>query len=158
MDPLERTLLAAQGYFELEMPAEALRQLDSLPPAAQMRADGLELRVVILMMAERWREAARACERLCAVAPEVPGGFIHHAFCLHELGKTGQAREVLLDGPPALVKEATYHYNLACYECVLGNLESARAHLAMSLKMDAGLREHARTDPDLRPLGDLHEA
>lgn len=144
--------MAAQGYFELGMPNEALQQLDSLSPADQMRADGLELRVLILMKEQRWRLAARACERLCAVMPEAPSGFIHHAFCLHELGKTGQAKEVLLDGPPALVKEATYHYNLACYECVLGNLESARAHLAMSLKMDAGLREHARQDPDLKAL------
>jgi len=51
-----------------------------------------------------------------------------------------------------LVNDATYHYNLACYECALGNLETARAYLKASLTMDKNLREYAKSDPDLKPL------
>jgi hypothetical protein len=57
---------------------------------------------------------------------------------------------LLLSGPASLKAEATYHYNLACYEAALGNLDQARAHLDVSFAMDKKLRDHARTDPDLR--------
>ena len=152
MTPIERTFLAAQGYFELDMLVESLEEMDSLPFQAQLRADVLELRVLVLMKAERWKEAAASSETLCAVAPEVPMGFIHTAFCLHELGKTKEAKEVLLEGPAGLIKEATYHYNLACYECVLGNLEAARAYLQTSIVMDGRFEDYSKTDPDLKLL------
>ena len=152
MTPFERTFLAAQGYFELAMLQDGLNELDSLPFPEQLRADVLELRISILMKATRWEEALRTGEKLCAVASEAPIGFIHTAFCLHELGRTREAREVLMEGPASLIHEATYHYNLACYECVLGNLETARAYLDTSVAMDEKLRGYAKEDPDLKPL------
>ncbi len=152
MTPYERIHLAAQGYFELGMLEEALHQLNSLSPGEQLRPEALELRVLVQMKASRWREALTASERLCALAPQAPIGFIHAAFCLHELGRTREARDLLLEGPPSLASEATYHYNLACYECALGNLETARAYLQTSISLDAKLRAYARVDPDLRPL------
>jgi hypothetical protein len=51
-----------------------------------------------------------------------------------------------------LKAEPTYHYNLACYEAALGNIEQARAHLNVSFAMDKTLKEFARTDPDLKVL------
>ncbi len=149
---VERIILAAQGYYELQMLEESLEQLDSLPFTAQLRYDVLEMRVLVLMKARRWREGLAASEKLCAISADAPIGFIHMAFCLHELGLTQQAKEALLDGPPALVNEATYHYNLACYECALGNIETARSYLAASVKMDKNLRDYAKADPDLKVL------
>lgn len=150
--PFERTLLAAQGYFELEMHTDALKELDTLPFPDQLRAEVLELRVLVLMKACRWKEALLASEKLCAVAPEASIGYIHAAFCLHELGRTREAKDVLLEGPSCIVNEATYHYNLACYECVLGNIETARAYFDTSVSMDKNLRDYAKEDPDLKPL------
>lgn len=150
--PFQRTLLAAQGYFELKMYREAIRELNTLDPKEQLQEEVLETRLQILMKANRWRQAARVGETYCALFPNIASGFIHTAFCLHELGRTRAAKNVLLEGPAALVKEATYHYNLACYECVLGNLEAARAHLETSLSMDQELKTCAREDPDLKPL------
>ena len=152
MSAFDHIILAAQGYFELEMHREAIVELDKLPLAEQLRPDVLEMRVLILMKDHLWREALSASEKLCAVAPEVPVGFIHAAYCLHELGQTREAKELLLEGPASLVNDATYHYNLACYECALGNFETARAYLNASLSMDEKLREIAENDPDLKPL------
>jgi predicted Zn-dependent protease len=148
-DPI---ILAAQGYFELEMHKEAIAELDKLPLTEQIRPEVLEMRVLILMKHHHWREALDASEKLCAIAPDAPIGFIHAAFCLHEMGKTQQAKELLLEGPASLATDPTYHYNLACYECALGNIETARAYLAASFSMDKHLREFAQTDPDLQPL------
>lgn len=148
----ERTLLAAQGYSELSMFDDALAELDSLPKKATKSSTVLELRTVILMQAKRWNAALTAARALCEAEPEKTSGFIHAAFCLHELSRTDEARDVLLNGPDALHVEPTFHYNLACYECALGNLELARMHLEKSIQLDKKFRDFAKSDPDLAAL------
>ena len=147
-----RILLASQGYMELGMLDDALAELATLPPEAQREPAAMEMRVLVLTHAKRWQEALEISRELCVVAPEEPGGFIHAAFCLHELGRSAEAKETLIAGPPALMKEATFHYNLACYECALGNLDAAKQHLERSIAMDKKFRDFAKTDPDLEPL------
>lgn len=153
--PVDKILLAAQGYFELGMMDDALSEIDSLPGPVQERLDVLQMRLFIHMRAKRWREALKISRVMCRVSPEETVGYIHAAFCLHELGRTAEAKALLLDGPSALLSEATYHYNLGCYDAALGNIEDAQAHLRVSFKLDKKFRELARTDPDLRPVWDL---
>jgi predicted Zn-dependent protease len=148
----ERTLLAAQGYSELSMHDDALAELDSLPEEAAKTSQALELRAVILMQAKRWKPALTISLELCRTEPEKTCGFIHTAFCLHELGRTDEARDILLGGPEALRAEPTFHYNLACYECALGHLDLARMHLEKSFTLDKKMRDFAKSDPDLAAL------
>ena len=148
----EKTVLAAQGYTELGMFDDALAELDTLPDKLRRAADELELRLGILMRARRWADALIIGRRLTRRCPKQNIGYIHTAFCLHELGKTAEARTVLLTGPATLHSEPTYHYNLACYECHLGNVELARAHLDRSFLLDKQFREFAKIDPDLQAL------
>ena len=148
----ERTLLAAQGYSELGMFDDAISELDSLPEETTGHATVVELRTVILMQAKRWKPALAVSRELCRLEPEKNSGFIHAAFCLHELGRTSEARDALLGGPPTLHAEPTFHYNLACYECALGHLDLARLHLEKSIELDKKMRDFAKTDPDLAPL------
>ena len=152
LEAYERTLLAAQGYSELSMFDDAVKELDSLPEEAAQHSTVVELRAVILIQGKRWKQALAASQELCRQEPEKTTGFIHAAFCLHELGRTGDARDLLLRGPESLRAEATFHYNLACYECALGELELARMHLEKSFALDKNLREFARNDPDLAAL------
>jgi predicted Zn-dependent protease len=151
---IERTLVAAQGYIELEMSSEALRTLDELPEEAQGREDVLQLRLFILMRGRRWQDAMDVCARLRESDPQQTTGYIHGAFCLHELGHTREAKDLLLSGPAALLREATYYYNLGCYDAVLGNLEEALHALEISFKMDDKFREIAKYDPDLKSVAD----
>jgi predicted Zn-dependent protease len=147
-----RILLAAQGYCELSMFDEALEELASLPAKTQHHPSAVELRLVVLMQARRWKLALTTARELTKIAPDKSIGFIHAAFCLHELGKTEDARAVLLDGPQTLRTEPVFHYNLACYEAVLGNLDEARGYLKTSVELDKKFSEYAKTDPDLRAL------
>jgi predicted Zn-dependent protease len=161
MIPIEeysRTLLAAQGYCELSMFDEALHELGTLPVDTQQHPTAVELRLVILMQAKRWRPALATGRELTQIAPEKTMGFIHTAFCLHEMGKTEEAREMLLSGPETLRTEPVFHYNLACYACVLGQLEQARQHLEQSVLLDKKFRDYAKTDPDLKALHDQDAA
>ena len=152
LDGHERTLLAAQGYSELAMHDDAIAELDSLPEETAKNPTVLELRAVVLMQAKRWKPALAVSRELCATEPAKTSGFIHTAFCLHELGRTGEARECLLTGPDALRAEPTFHYNLACYECALGHLDLARMHLDKSFTLDKKMRDFAKSDPDLAAL------
>ncbi len=151
----DRTLLSAQGYFELGMMDEALSEIDTLPRPVQERLDVLQMRLFIQMRAKRWSQALKVSRVLCKTHPDDAVGFIHAAFCLHELGRTAQAKVLLLRGPASLLGEATYHYNLGCYDAALGNIEDAQAHLRISFKLDEKFREFAKTDPDLRAVWDL---
>ena len=131
---------------------DAIAELDSLPKKTTQNSTVIELRTVILMQARRWKNALAAARTLCGSDPEKTSGFIHAAFCLHEMGRTSEARDVLLNGPETLHVEPTFHYNLACYECALGNLELARMHLEKSIQLDKNFRDFAKSDPDLAAL------
>lgn len=152
---LERSLLAAQGYIELEMPEDALGELDALPADDRAREEVLQLRLFILMRCREWQRSLKVCDELRERYPESPTGYIHGAFCLHEVGRTAEAKTLLLAGPSSLAREATYHYNLGCYDAVLGNLEEATSHLKTSFEMDKKFREIAKYDPDLKSVSDL---
>jgi predicted Zn-dependent protease len=148
----ERSLVAAQGYCELGMFDDALAELESLPAEFAQHPAAVELRTVVLMQARRWKQALTASRSLCRLSPDKTTGFIHTAFCLHELGRTTEARDTLISGPDALHAEPTYHYNLACYECALGNLDLARVHLEKSFELDKKFKEYAKSDPELAAL------
>jgi hypothetical protein len=60
--------------------------------------------------------------------------------------------DLLLSGPPALLREATYFYNLACYSAVLGDLEKAVDYAQRSFAMDDKFRDIAKIDPDLKEV------
>jgi tetratricopeptide (TPR) repeat protein len=131
------------------MTDEALAELERVPEEDRTHEDVAQLRVYILMRARGWDEALAACEALRTGRPELPLGYIHGAFCLHELGRTAEAMALLQEGPASLLREPVYFYNLGCYHAVLGNPEEAQNYLQMSFNMDDKFREIARYDPDL---------
>ena len=131
------------------MTEEALAELERVPDEDRDHEDVAQLRVYILMRARRWDDALSSCETLRAARPELSLGYIHGAFCLHELGRTAEAMELLQQGPASLLREPVYFYNLGCYHAVLGNPEDAQSYLQMSFNMDEKFREIARYDPDL---------
>src|SRR4051794_22271253 len=99
MPPIEEfqhRLLAAQGYCELGMYADALAEMDALPNAINAHPVAVETRLVVLMTGQNWLEALKAAEELTKLVPKKNIGYIHTAFCQHELGDTEKARDTLL--------------------------------------------------------------
>jgi predicted Zn-dependent protease len=148
----DRALLAAQGYLELGMVEEALAELSGVKSLEAGDPDLFELRLHIMMHAERWSEALVVAEELLRLNPSAVPAYIHGAFALHELGRTAEARDLLLRGPEILKKDPTYHYNIGCYEAVLGNNESAKQSLERSFALDETYRDFAKKDPDLEAI------
>ena len=66
-----------------------------------------------------------------------------------------RSQSILLRAVEQHPEVAVVHYNLACYECQLGNMELAKGHLEMSFKIEKGLKLEALDETDLEPLGDV---
>lgn len=148
----ERILNAAGGYVELGLPDMAWDELNTLSDTDRNRADVKEFMLGLLIRESRWEEAATTGHLLCR-EPEIPPTvYIHTAFALHELGRTPEARALLLAGPVTLREDPLFHYNMACYLAVSGDLQDAEVCLRTAFQMDPKLRVHACTDPDLRGL------
>ncbi len=148
----ERALLAAQGYLELGMVEEALAELVAVQTPAISDPDLIELRLHILMQGGRWSDALASAEELLRLNSSALPAYIHGAFALHELGRTAEARDLLLRGPEVFGMDPTYHYNIGCYEAVLGNWESAKRSLEKSFTLDETYRDFAKQDPDLEAI------
>ncbi len=149
MEPHDRSILAAQGYLELGMFRDVWRELHGLPADLLSRPDVLEILALSLMGESRWDEALEVARRLREAEPTEPGGFIHEAYCLHELGRTQEALDTLMKGPPTLQQKPVFFYNAACYRARLGDVDGALTLLRKSFEMDSNLRLSARRDPDL---------
>ena len=148
-------LRAACGYAELGMARQSMAELNAIERTFQNRPEVLQLRLHHLMRSQKWAQALRVSQKLCRAAPDCSAGFLHAGFCLHELGKTAEAKQFLLKGPAALLKEPIYYYNMGCYEALLGNVKDARINLETSFRMDATFRELAKRDPDLKSVHEL---
>ena len=148
-------LRAAAGYAELGMNRESVAELNAIETSFQERPEVLQLRLHHLMREKKWARALVVSRKLCRVAPHCSAGYLHAGFCLHELGKTLQAKRLLMKGPAALLREPIYYYNMGCYDALLGNPKSAQVHLLTSFKMDPTFRDIAKKDPDLESVREL---
>ncbi len=151
----ERTILAAQGYLELGMFSEVWKELHSLPAELLGHFSVLEIFVLSLMGEKRWEDALAIARRLREQRPSEAGGYIHEAYCLHELGHTHDALQLLLDGPDSLRERPVFFYNVGCYHAQLGEFKQAVAMLEKSFEMDSTLRKSAKYDPDLAGLKEM---
>jgi Flp pilus assembly protein TadD len=137
------------------MERESLAELNAIATRDQERPEVILLRLHHLMRTKCWRRALTLSRKLCRVAPDCGAGYLHAGFCLNQLGRTAEARQVLLRGPSVLRREPIFYYNMGCYEALLGNPQNARQHLEISFQMDASFRAIAKSDPDLKTLHPL---
>jgi len=149
---IERNILYAQGYLELGMLDDAWRSLDELESPLQADPLVLRMRMAILMAGRKWDAAAAIGRAICEKVPGEADGYIHTAFCLHEMKNTEEAREMLLAGPHSLRSSPLFHYNLGCYEAQLGEFDTAAFHVRRAIQLDPSYKAIAMEDSDLKPI------
>jgi Flp pilus assembly protein TadD len=151
--PPEKHLSYALGYLQLGLCGAAREELSALTPEFMVTPSALAVRLEVAMAEETWDE-------VIALAPELVGNdatqerpWIAWAYALRERERVAEAQEALLAGA-RLIKEPSplVTYNLACYACLLGELDEARRLLAAVVARDKSWREISRGDPDLAPL------
>lgn len=160
-----RRLDEAEGYLELDLPAEALARLAQADPETQATF--------------RWQrmmgESHRALDQFAAALPfleaarrlEPADVRIHLAlgWCLKRLDRLGDATAALLEaeaicgaaaeGRPG---KSAYHalvmYNLACYYSLAGKKEKLLEWLARALRVDPHFRDLVPAESDFNPYRD----
>lgn len=147
-----RRLSYAEGFLALGLAAEAAEELAGVSPAEADATPVLRLRLGVEIARAAWRPAAELAHRLCDREPLDAGHWIQRAYAVRRGVNLEAAREILWRGLALHPREATIHFNLACYEAQLGHLDIARAYLAGAVRLDPGFAELAKTDPDLAPL------
>ncbi len=148
-----RRVRYARGYLELGLVREAATEVEAVDAAEQDDREVLGVRVDLHLAAREWEPAVQYGRRLAEAYPEAEHAWIGWAYALRELNRVAEARAVLL---AAEVRHggqsAVLHYNLACYEALLGDLARARERLAEACRMEPRFQAESRQDPDLRPL------
>lgn len=160
MKPLEppdsHHLSAAMGWLELGDVTEAGVELGKIALQFHSHPHVLVIRYEICAKAGKWDAAAEIAGTLTRLEPKQPGTWISLAYATRR--KTGggipQARAILIQAQRTFPKETIIAYNLACYDCQLGDLDAAKAWLdnACTLGNVDRIKHMALQDPDLEPL------
>ena len=147
-------LLAAEGWLELGLPGECLRELARLSPGARDAVDSLNLLWQAHAACRDWPAALEVGRALAEAHPADCSGWIQRSFALHELGRTTEAMDALAPAVDMFPEHPLVRYNMACYACRLGDLEAARAWLrgVARLKGVAYVQGLAAGDADLGAL------
>lgn len=154
----EARLKVVQGYNELGMGDEAWEELQDIERCFPATPSIVQMKLLLHINDENWGDALGLSEELRLMEPHGGAGYIHGAYCLHELERTNEAVSLLERAPEEVREDAIYHYNKGCYQAALGDVETARHCLEHSFAMDGRLLEVARKDPDLRDLRESLEA
>lgn len=146
----------AEGWLGLGNADEADKELANLDSTEAQHPDVLALKWSIHASIGRWEAAYRVALTQLQTDIDDVRGWINQSYALRRLPGSGipEAMEALLPALEKFPREMLISYNLACYQCCLGNQEQARKYLKSALKI--GVRRQvlalATDDPDLAPI------
>ena len=154
--PNNRHLEAAQGWLGLGDVLAANEELEQVAPELRAHPGVLWVRYQIYSKAKKWDLAAEIAATLTEQLPNDPAFWISLAYATRrkEGGSIQEAKAILIKAKTLFPKHYLIAYNLACYECQLGNLKEAMEFLgaARDLAGKKDIRSRALDDPDLEPL------
>ena len=103
---------------------------------------------------EKWELAFEIANALCRSFPDSVTAIIEAANCLHKLGKTQKAKDRMMTGPAEKWGSGLWHFDMARFECQLGDLAPAKFYLQEATIRNSGYAHIAMHEPDLEPLWD----
>ena len=151
-DRIKRQLDEAEGYLMLNLPARALRILESRADWATMQFEASFLTGESLRSLERYREALKPLETAAGLRPQDVGVAIALGWCYKRTHRLAQAIDALERAERHNPEDSLLHYNLACYWSLVGNKDQALNHLSRAIAMDPNFRDLINNEPDFDPL------
>ena len=133
---------------------DANAELEEIDPEVRHVPEVLEIRVQIYQALKKWELMQTVAKKLAEYDAKNPQWAISWAYAARRADSIQAAKRILLEAVEQHPQHALMHYNLACYECQLGDLEVGKTRLEHALKIDPQLRVMALDDEDLKPLWD----
>lgn len=149
---LKWLLSHARGYMELGMIAEAASELARVPECSWNDREVRILRALVLQEQKAWARLMPLAAELAREEPGEAGWWIMWAYSTRRGKAIESAEAILLQAESHHPNEATIQFNLGCYACQRGDLETARRRVDRAIELDSTFRGTAQTDPDLAPL------
>jgi tetratricopeptide (TPR) repeat protein len=150
--PDQQFFEAACGYVQLGMFREGNEQLEKIDPFLRAAPEVLALRIDIYQGLEKWELMAELSKRLMEFQSDDPQWPVSFAYATRRANSIEAAKEILLNAERKFPNEAVIKYNLACYECVAGNLGTAKEYLKKCFEIGSDWKVQALEDEDLQPL------
>ena len=142
-------LKRAGGYFELEMFAEAARELRALPDTDPWLKKKKAFQIRIREQLKDWVNMQIVANELRLLYPHEEEWWIADAYATRRTESVENARTILLDGLALHYESATIRYNLACYACVLGHPGECMDFLKEAVRREKRFEQMALEDEDL---------
>ena len=154
--PDSHHLSSAQGWLGLGNWREARDDVQRIDPEQRAHPDVLEVTREIFSLAGKWDMAAETAGAVVTLKPQEPQSWIALAYAVRRKpgGGLEAAKKILAKAQKDFPKEPLIAYNLACYECQLGNQAAATQWLQNALATGHArqIRSMALDDRDLEPL------
>src|SRR6267378_3685241 len=131
---------------------EADTELDKIDPFNRAAPEVLAVRLAIYRGLKKWEMMQQIAKRLKEFQPDNVQWTISLAYATRRAYSIDVAMEILLNAEAKFQREAAIPYNLACYYCQLGEMETAKRYLKKAFEIDLNWRIAALDDPDLQPL------
>lgn len=152
MTSTESKLAAAEGYLTLKLPHDAWETLDEIDPEERGSLPVISIRLEILSSMQRWKEVSRIGREAISQFPQAGHLYLQTSYGVRRHENLTAAYLILSSGNHALSDNALFHFNMACYECQLGQQDSARLRLKQAIKLNRLCKQMALDDPDLEPM------
>ncbi|MBX7164880.1 MAG: tetratricopeptide repeat protein [Pirellulales bacterium] len=148
-----RTIRAAEGYLELNLPQYALETLDRLP-RGHMPSRALYLKGEALRSLQRFDAAIEPLLQAAELDPEDVRVWLALGWCYKRTSRLDQAIDALEHALAADSSEAVVPYNLACYWSLAGNKQRALEYLSTALALNGDFRDLVGEESDFDTLRD----
>jgi tetratricopeptide (TPR) repeat protein len=149
---------AAWGYVELGMFTDAAKELEKIDPFCRATPEVLAVRVAIYHGLKKWDLLQIVAKKLAEFEAQNLYWIVSYAYATRRVESIEAAKEILRNAESRFPKEGIIFYNLACYECQIGRIDSAKEYLKRAFEIDPSWRLQALEDEDLKPLWDSLQA
>jgi tetratricopeptide (TPR) repeat protein len=148
----QQHLQAAERFLTLGMYEDANAELEEIDPYCKVLPEVLEVRLEIYGRTQKWDLMQVVAKKLAEHNPGNAQRVILSSYATRRAESIDAAKGILLEALQRHPEEPIIHFNFACYDCQLGDLESAKQRLMRAFEIEPKCREMVLDDTDLEPL------
>lgn len=106
----------------------------------------------IAALQKDWASVLAHAQEAAKINPKHTDALYNSSLALFHLRRYSDAKAVIQSGPKSLWEKAAIHYQMACVEVALGNLEFAVTFAEKAAAIDPTLLDKMLDDTDLKPI------